>query len=196
MARRDCGTWPRAQQQLVLAGHKDSVWCVAVSPDSKTVATGSIDETIRLWDAATGRSLATLDRTAGGHRGWVNAVAFSPDGKRLASASWDETAKLWDLSGKKPRLAQTLPGHGHWVWAVSFSPDGQTLATGSEDKTVNLWNLEGDYRPCSGPPCTDTRAECYRWRSPPMAEPSPRPAAIRRYGYGIPLRGRSERSCR
>jgi WD40 repeat protein len=80
---------------------------VAFSPDGKTLASASWDQTIKLWDVQTGKELATLK----GHTGWVTSVAFSPDGKTLASAggerseessgSADRTIKLWDVQTGK-----------------------------------------------------------------------------------------------
>ena len=85
-----------------LKGHTDSVDSVAVSPDGKTLASGSFDKSIKLWDVASGKNTATLK----GHDKIVNnvafsSVAFSPDGKTLASGSADETIKLWDLAPVK-----------------------------------------------------------------------------------------------
>jgi WD40 repeat protein len=70
-----------------LEGHDSSVSAVAFSPDGKTLASGSYDHTVRLWDPATGQSLQTLE----GHDDWVSAVTFSPDGRTLASGSGDST---------------------------------------------------------------------------------------------------------
>jgi WD40 repeat protein len=66
---------------------------VAYSPDGKTLASGSEEDTIKLWDVGTGKERATLK----GHRNEVTSVAYSPDGKTLASGSRDYTIKLWDV---------------------------------------------------------------------------------------------------
>jgi WD40 repeat protein len=118
-----------------LEGHHSSVYSVSFSPNGQTLATGSADKTIKLWNLATGKEIRTLQ----GHQNSVLSVSFSPDGQTLASSSRDQTIKLWNLStGQEIR---TLQGHQNSVLSVSFSPDGQTLATGSADKTTKLWNL-------------------------------------------------------
>jgi WD40 repeat protein len=71
---------------------------VAFSPDGKWVVSGSDDETVRLWDAATGAPLQTLE----GHTDWIISVAFSPDGKRVVSGSDDKTVRLWDAATGAP----------------------------------------------------------------------------------------------
>ncbi len=116
-----------------LVGHTAGVNAVAFSPDGKTVATGSWDETIRLWDVATGGEIRQLL----GHLRSVHAVAFSPDGTALASGAL--RTKLWDLTAGKE--IATLNGYGGTVTSVTFSPDGMTVASGSLDHRVGLWRL-------------------------------------------------------
>ena len=87
---------------------------VLVSP---FLASGSIDKTIKLWNATTGECLRTLD----GHSSYVHSVAFSPDGTTLASGSYDMTIKLWNTNTGE--CLRTLEGHGDYVRSVAFSPD-------------------------------------------------------------------------
>jgi WD40 repeat protein len=119
-----------------LEGHSGTVISVSVSRDGKTLASGSQDKTIKLWNLDTGKEIRTLS----GHTEDVWSVSFSPDGKTLASGSDDNTIKLWNLDTGKE--ISTLSGHTKTVNSVSFSPDGKTLASGSDDNTIKLWNLD------------------------------------------------------
>ncbi|MDZ7965263.1 MAG: trypsin-like peptidase domain-containing protein [Nostoc sp. DedSLP03] len=114
---------------------KAQVNSVAISPDGKTLASGSYDNTIKIWNLATGEQIRILK----GHYYSVNSVAFSLDGKTLASGSEDNTIKIWNLiTGQE---ISTLKGHSDPVYSVAFSPDGRTLASGSSDNSIKIWNL-------------------------------------------------------
>jgi tetratricopeptide (TPR) repeat protein len=118
-----------------LKGHEGWVNSVGFSPDGKKLASGSGDQTIKIWDVTTGKVLNTLK----GHEGSVWSVGFSPDGKQLASGSVDNTIKIWDVTTGK--VLNTLKGHESWVRSVGFSPDGKKLASGSVDNTIKIWDV-------------------------------------------------------
>ena len=123
-----------AQLKVTLEGHTDIVWSVAFGPNGQTLASGSWDKTVRLWNVNTRHLLHTFT----GHTSDVLSVAFSKDGRTLASASWDGTIRLWNP--QTGTLKRILTGHAGGVASVAFSPDGETLASASADQTIWLWN--------------------------------------------------------
>jgi WD40 repeat protein len=102
-----------------------------VLPDG-CLASGSLDNTIRLWDTKTGAETARLE----GHSSQVTALCVLPDG-RLASSA-DLTIRLWDV--KTHAEIARLEGLSSWVRALCVLPDGR-LASGSQDNTIRLWDI-------------------------------------------------------
>jgi WD40 repeat protein len=122
-----------------LEGYKMSVTSVSFSPDSRLLASGSGDGSIKLWNVADGQELTTL------HAHVINvlSVSFSPDGTLLVSGNGNGTIKLWNVTDGHE--ITTLHGHTGAVRSVAFSSNGTLLASGSEDSTIKLWPLGLDY---------------------------------------------------
>ncbi|MFC5253575.1 helix-turn-helix domain-containing protein [Streptomyces nigrescens] len=120
-------------------GHSGFVNAVAYSSDGRTIATGSEDRTVKLWDASTHRLLGTLI----GHTDAVTSLAFSRDGRTLASGGNDRTVRLWNL--RTQRTTAILSGPTNWVRSVAFSADGHTVAAAT-GAAVRLWDARSGYR--------------------------------------------------
>jgi WD40 repeat protein len=129
-----------------LVGHNSWVNSVIFNPRGSILATGSDDNTVKLWLlSADGLSARCVD-TLNGHRNAVLSISFHPTLPILATGSGDNTVKLWLLSadGLSERCVDTLEGHAGPVFSVAFHPRLPILATGSGDNTAKLWQLSVD----------------------------------------------------
>lgn len=124
--------------QFSLLGHQNVVLDVIFSPDGSRVFSASADGTLRMWDPANGRPIATL-RTG---RDWVESLAFSPDGTHLAVGDERGVIQIWDTSSLVSPLAlpDVLSANGQALLALDYAPAGGLLASGGEDTLVQLWD--------------------------------------------------------
>lgn len=123
---------PGVQLLHTLEGHQDRISSVAFDRKGETLASGSLDSTVKIWDVRSGNLLRTFQ----GH-GAMRAVAFDPQGETLASGSFDKTVELWEARSGK--LLRALEGHETSILSLAFDPQGRILAAGSFGNSVKLW---------------------------------------------------------
>jgi WD40 repeat protein len=116
-----------------LTGHGHIVRALKISADGQWLASGSWDQTIKIWHLESGKLIRTLK----GHTDKVYAIALSPDEQIIASSSADQTIKLWHFDSGE--LLATFTGHTDIVTALTFTSSGDMLVSGSLDKTIKIW---------------------------------------------------------
>ncbi|MCL5035615.1 MAG: WD40 repeat domain-containing protein [Chloroflexi bacterium] len=118
----------------LLLGGLRFITAVSVSPDGKSIATGSVDRRVRIWDAKSGGVVRVLK----GHTDDLTGIAWFPGGKKIISGSMDSTLRIWDTGSG--RCIGVLTGHRDEVLAVGVSPDGNFIASGSLDGSIRIWD--------------------------------------------------------
>jgi WD40 repeat protein len=118
-----------------LQGHTNNVTGVAITPDGQFAVSGSRDNTLKMWELATGEQVRSLE----GHTEDIYCVAITPDGQFAVSGSFDRTLKVWEIAtGEQVRSMQ---GHTGGVHCIGITPDGRFAVSGSRDETLKVWEL-------------------------------------------------------
>jgi WD40 repeat protein len=116
--------------------HANWVNAVVYTPDYTRVISAGSDRVLKVWDAATGQPIRTVE----GHKHWVLSVAVSPDGRRFASASRDKSVRVWDSATGSPMIPP-LAGHEDWVNDVIF-PEANTVISAGDDRRIIIWDWQ------------------------------------------------------
>lgn len=136
----DTSDLPQISKVSDLAGHTGQVTCIAFSPDSKSIISGSNDHSLIVWDNVSYYIPLKAGSITNG--GTISDLSISPSGKLLSYGNIGETIPIWDISNPaNPIHIIDLKGHKGQVQQVSFSPDGKTLASLDDMNSVILWNI-------------------------------------------------------
>ncbi|KAI9358553.1 WD40-repeat-containing domain protein, partial [Zopfochytrium polystomum] len=126
-----------AERAAAQRGHATRVLAVAASADGRSVASGSADGAVVIWNASTGGERA---RPADTHRGWVNSVEFSADARLLVTGGDDRTVRVFDAASGA--VLRTLVGHGHPIRAAAFSRDSARVLSCGDGAVLRVWDVE------------------------------------------------------
>ena len=124
------------RELLTLAGHTGWVMGLAFSPDGKSLASTSLDGTVKIWSIAPGNETVSVSSPV---TGYLTRVAYDPDGRVFATNGGDGSATVWSVKTGEARL--TVKGHDLDVLNLAFSPDGSRFATGSLDGSTIIWDV-------------------------------------------------------
>jgi WD40 repeat protein/transcriptional regulator with XRE-family HTH domain len=136
----DIKIWDSAtgRELYTLTGHTGWVMGLAYNPDRKSLASTSLDGTVKIWSLSPGNETVAVS-VAGA--GYGNRVAYNPNGEEFLTGGGDGTTTLWNAESGEPRL--TVQGHDLEVINVAFSNDGMYFATGSLDGNTIIWDSKG-----------------------------------------------------
>lgn len=130
--------WARGETVAMLEGHDGFVWSVDFSPDGQLLASSSADNSIIVWDVASGQPVG---QRLSNHGGPVRRVTFSPDGSRLASAGFDNLVFLWDVASGQV-IGGAMAGYANNAMDVAFNAEGTTLVASSLDGSITLFDID------------------------------------------------------
>jgi WD40 repeat protein len=140
------GFWNISQKRNVdMPGHQGRISALFFAPDGRTLASGSWDNTVRIWDRTSGKELKRWQLPGGDFTG-ITGLSYSPDGRRLAAAGDDGAVRLWDTeTAKELAPLSTRPNVSHWPdrsREVAYSPDGKFLIALGE-RSIRIWETAG-----------------------------------------------------
>src|SRR5690606_10853521 len=133
----ECFVVPNALKNMFVGGHKENIKCIEfLGEDGTFLASGSSDNTIKIWDSQNGKVLHTLT----GHTSRIWDLSSTANGKFLASASGDSTVKIWNLEGT-PKCIKTISDRDGDVYCVGFHQGQEHVIAGGYDKSVRLYDI-------------------------------------------------------
>ena len=138
------------QKSQTIEAHKDSIYCVRISPDGKVLATAGADKLAKLWDFETHKEISKYEA----HMGYVLSLAFNADGSRLATGGADKVVNIWDVKTGKQEIV--INKHPAPVSALAWSDDSKKLFSACEDGAVRLFT---DFKTHSGSESSDGAQE-------------------------------------
>ncbi|MBI5757820.1 MAG: hypothetical protein HZA46_04805 [Planctomycetales bacterium] len=124
------------RERATLKHHTSAVFCSAFSPDGQWLASVAADQTVKVWNVASGQRVATLTEATKG----LSAVAFHPQGRELTAVGIDKMIRVWEWNGSAAKLRRSAVAHDAPILALAYSPDGGTLFTASEDRRIKSWD--------------------------------------------------------
>lgn len=119
----------------ILKGHNNTIPSISLSPDEQTIASGSHDGTIKIWDINTGKLIHNIEGNP-----YIQAVAYTPDGQTLISAGHQSTINL--VNPQTGKYIKKLTQLEHDIESLAVSPDGEILATGENTGIIKLWEIK------------------------------------------------------